>query len=79
MKRCCSRQVDTGIVCVCVGGGGGRLIMMCIEQLGPSKLIIYLELAEMEVQKEEVQRLETEVSEAEETLEKERTKSKGTY
>ena len=74
MKRCCSRQVDTGVVCVC--GGGGRLIMMCIEQLGPS---IYLELAEMEVQKEEVQRLETEVSEAEETLEKERTKSKGTY
>ena len=37
----------------------------------------FLEIAEMDVQKEEVQRLEKELSEAEETLEKERAKSKG--
>ena len=46
----------------------------CYTVLG---FIIYLELAEMGVQKEEVWRLEKELSEAEETLENERAKSKG--
>ena len=40
-------------------------------------LTTFLELAEMELQKEEVLRLEKELSEAEEILEKERAKSKG--
>ena len=46
----------------------------CYAVLG---FIIFLELAEMDMQKEEVWRLEKELSEAEETLENERAKSKG--
>ena len=38
-----------------------------------------IELAEMDVQREEVQKLEKELYEAEETLEQERAKSKGIY
>ena len=64
MKRCSSRQVAIGIV-----GVLGKHNFFWFE--------IFLELAEMDVQKEEVQRLEKELSEAEEILEKEKTKSKG--
>ena len=39
---------------------------------------IFLELAEMDVQREEVQKLERELSKAEECLEQERAKSEGT-